>query len=181
MQRMIRDLLELSRVSTREREPVCVDMNAILLAAQQQLSIAIQESGAEIDVGDVPGVLADEGQMLQVFQNLIGNAVKFHGKDPPRIRVDATAGEVMHEFRVSDNGIGIDPAHTERVFAIFQRLHSRNDFPGTGIGLALVKRIVERWGGTIRFESVPGEGTTFFLTLPACTSATIQPEKPDEP
>ncbi|MEN6343135.1 MAG: ATP-binding protein [Methanospirillum sp.] len=119
-------------------------------------------------VGDLPTVMADAAQLEQVFSNLIGNAVKY-ARDgvPPEVRISARPAGGMWEFAVADNGIGIEPVYFDRIFEMFRRLHTHDKYGGTGIGLAVVKRIVERHGGTVRVESVPGEGTTFFFTLPA--------------
>jgi light-regulated signal transduction histidine kinase (bacteriophytochrome) len=111
-------------------------------------------------------VLADEVQLGQLFQNLLSNAIKFHSDQPPLIYVGAERKHGQWQFQVRDNGIGIDPQYFERIFIIFQRLHTRNQYPGTGIGLAISKRIVERHGGRIWIEPQPGAGTTFFFTLP---------------
>jgi light-regulated signal transduction histidine kinase (bacteriophytochrome) len=116
--------------------------------------------------GELPMVNADRTQLVQVFQNLVGNAIKFRGQEPPRVHVSAVSQGREWVFSVRDNGIGIAKEYHERIFSIFQRLHSREEYPGTGIGLALCKRIVERHGGTIRVESGPGSGSTFFFTLP---------------
>jgi light-regulated signal transduction histidine kinase (bacteriophytochrome) len=114
----------------------------------------------------LPTVLADEGQLVQLFQNLIGNAIKFCGAEKPLIQVRGEPDGTAWTFSVRDNGIGIDPQFAERIFVIFQRLHSREEYPGTGIGLALCKKIVERHGGRIWVESQPGQGATFCFTLP---------------
>jgi light-regulated signal transduction histidine kinase (bacteriophytochrome) len=118
--------------------------------------------------GTLPTVLADESQLVQLFQNLVGNALKFHGPAAPRVVVRAEPqGAEGFRFTVKDNGLGIDPQYFERIFIIFQRLHGREEYPGTGIGLAICKKIVERHGGRIGVESSPGEGSTFWFTLPA--------------
>src|SRR5262249_45624182 len=128
---------------------------------------AIDESGAGITHGVLPVVPADPLQLMQLFQNLIGNALKYRGDRRPQIHVAAEAGEREWVFSVRDNGIGIDPRFRERIFVIFQRLHTRLEYPGTGIGLALCKRIVERHGGRIWVESEPGTGSTFSFSLPS--------------
>ncbi len=166
MQQLINDLLQLSRVTTRAGEFERVDMLVPIAEARANLSLLIEESAAEIEVGEMPEIEADASQLAQVFQNLIGNAIKFRGSEPPRIEIRAEAGSDDWTFSVSDNGIGFDPQYAERVFTIFQRLHSRGEYEGTGIGLALCKRIVERHGGMIRAESKPGAGATIFFSLP---------------
>jgi light-regulated signal transduction histidine kinase (bacteriophytochrome) len=166
MQRLINDLLTYSRVSTRGKPLEPIDASSVLGETIGNLYAAIQESRAIVTNDDLPTVRADAGQLLQVFQNLIANAIKFHGTDSPRIHVSAR--DAGHEwiFSVRDNGIGIDPQYKESLFVIFRRLHTRQEYPGTGIGLAVCKRIVERHGGRIWFESEPGKGTTFFFTAP---------------
>jgi light-regulated signal transduction histidine kinase (bacteriophytochrome) len=164
-QQLIDDLLRLSRVGTRGQELRPVRADAALDQALANLSLAVLESGATVEREPLPVVIADEGQLTQVFQNLVGNAVKFRGDAPPRIRVSAARGEIGWVLSVADNGIGIDPRFHDRVFAIFQRLHTRKEYPGTGIGLALVRKIVERHGGRSWVESAPGAGATFRFTL----------------
>ena len=166
MQRLINDLLLYSRVHSRGSAPVDTDAQAVLDDALANLTAAAGESGAQITHDPLPTIRADATQFLQVFQNLVGNAIKFRGKDPPRIHVSAKEKEREWLFSVRDNGIGIDPQYASRLFVIFQRLHTREEFPGTGIGLALCRRVVERHGGRIWFESEPGEGSTFFFTVP---------------
>jgi len=166
MQTLINDLLSYSRLETRGKPPEPVDSHDALGQALANLGTAIRESVALVTNDDLPKVLADESQLVQLFQNLVGNAIKFRGKEPPRVHVSAVPQGKEWLFAVRDNGIGIAQEYHERIFSIFQRLHSREDYPGTGIGLALCKRIVERHGGTIRVESEPGSGSTFFFTLP---------------
>jgi signal transduction histidine kinase len=166
MQALIRDLLAYSRLETRGRPPELVDCEAVVAECRENLRSRIEESGAEIRQGPLPKVRADPSQLLQLFQNLLGNALKFRGAEPPRIRVFAERIEGGWRFAVADNGIGIEPEHRERIFQIFQRVHSRQHYPGTGIGLAICKKIVERHGGRIWVESEPGRGSTFFFTWP---------------
>jgi PAS domain S-box-containing protein len=166
MQTLINDLLSYSRLETRGKPPERTDSHDALGRALANLGTAIQESGALVTNDDLPTVRADESQLTMLFQNLVGNAVKFHGPEPPRVHVSAALQGNEWLFSVRDNGIGIAQEYQERIFSIFQRLHSREEYPGTGIGLALCKRIVERHGGTIRVESGPGSGSTFFFTLP---------------
>ncbi len=166
MQQLINDLLTYSRVGTRGRSFGEVDCVQAVGQALFNLQVAIREAGAHVDVGMLPTVVADETQINQVFQNLIGNAIKFRGADPPEVRVWAEREEGAWRFAVRDNGIGIDPQYKERIFAIFQRLHGRDQYPGTGIGLAVCKKIVQRHGGRIWFDSTPGKGSTFYFTIP---------------
>ncbi len=166
MQRMIRDLLAYSRVTSRAESPDRVNAGAALEAALGNLQVAIEESGALIECGPMPTVLADELQLVAVFQNLVGNAIKFRRMDPPTIRVSASPQRDKQVFAVTDDGIGIASEHTTAVFQVFRRLHSKERYPGTGIGLAICKRIIERHGGNIWVQSVPGSGTTFYFDLP---------------
>ena len=167
MRRLIEDLLAYSRVGTRGRPLAPVDVTALVATAEKNLEQAIAESGAQITRDELPQLLADEGQLVQVFQNLIGNAVKFRREDVPRVHVGARRQGAEWIFSVQDNGIGIEPEYFERIFVIFQRLNPREIYPGTGIGLAITKKIVERHGGRIWVESTPGVGSTVFFTLPA--------------
>ena len=167
MQRLIEDLLAFSRVGTRGAASGPVDVNAVLAGALSNLTLAIAESGASVTAGDLPTVAGDSGQLGHVFQNLISNAVKFRGEQPPVVHISAERDGDGWLFRVSDNGIGIAPEYFERIFVIFQRLHGREKYSGTGIGLAIARKIVERHGGRIWVESKPGNGTTFLFTLPA--------------
>jgi len=166
MQSLINGLLEYSRVETRGKAPVQVDAKTALDRALLNLRAAIQESGASIAADSLPQVNADQTQLAQLFQNLIGNAIKFHSAAAPRISVSAERDNGAWKFAVADNGIGIEPQYAERIFMIFQRLHTRKHYPGTGIGLAICKRIVERHGGRIWVESTPGNGSTFYFSIP---------------
>jgi PAS domain S-box-containing protein len=166
LQKLISDLLTYSRVGTRGKPPEPTDTYSALEEAIKNLSATIEESRAVITIDDLPTVHADASQLVQVFQNLLSNAIKFCGKDIPRVHVSAQEQGREWVFFVRDNGIGIDPQYADRVFLIFQRLHTREEYPGTGIGLAMCKRIVERHGGKIWFESEPGKGSTFFFTIP---------------
>jgi PAS domain S-box-containing protein len=172
MQRLIDDLLAYSRVRTRAKPLEPVDSSAALDEALANLRLALQESRAEVSREPLPRVMADQGQLVHVFQNLIGNALKFHGAEPPRIRVAARRGGPDWVFSVQDNGIGIEPQYFDRIFMIFQRLHARNEYPGSGVGLAICKQVVQRHGGRIWVESVPGQGSTFRFTMPAETGGT---------
>jgi light-regulated signal transduction histidine kinase (bacteriophytochrome) len=133
----------------------------------QNLRLAIEESGAVVTHGELPTVQADEVNLQQLFQNLVANALKFRGTEAPRVHVEARRVDDAWEFSVADNGIGIDPRHHEDVFVIFRRLHGRERYPGTGIGLALCKKIVEHHGGSIWVTSEPGRGATFHFTIRA--------------
>jgi PAS domain S-box-containing protein len=172
MQRLVSDLLAYSRVGTGERRAVTVDMTAALRQATAHLEVAMAETGAIIDADELPAVIADPTQVVQLFQNLLSNALKYKSAEPPRVRVHAARVGAFFEFSVADNGIGIDRQYFERIFVIFQRLHTRAAYPGTGIGLSLCRKIVQRHGGRIWVESAPGRGSTFFLTLPAGGEAT---------
>jgi len=167
MQALINDLLAYSRVGTRGKEPVPVPLEKCAERALSHLRLALEESGAEVKVESLPWVKGDETQLAQLLQNLVGNAVKFRGERPPRIRVSATREEDTVTVTVEDNGIGIEPQYYERIFAIFQRLHGKEEYPGTGIGLSICKKIVERHGGYIWVESTRGQGSTFRFTLAA--------------
>ncbi len=166
MQMQITDLLALSRVTTTGRTPEATDADAVLAEVLRDLAGTIEASGAAVEAGPMPTVMADPGQLGQVFANLIGNALKYRRPDvPPRVRIGAEREGDRVRFSVADNGIGIEPEYHDRIFVVFQRLHTREKYDGSGIGLAIVKRIVERHGGTIRVESAPGEGSTFFFTM----------------
>jgi PAS domain S-box-containing protein len=167
MQRLIGDLLEYSRVNTRTWNPAPTDSGEALDQALENLGLSIKESSAQITRGELPTILADDQQLTRVFQNLVGNAIKFRGSRQPEIRVDALREGKRWVFSVRDNGIGIDPEFCDKVFVIFQRLHSRDKYPGTGIGLAISKKIIEQHGGQIWVDSQPGCGSTFYFTMPA--------------
>ena len=167
MDALVNDLLEFSRITSRAKPFEPTDMNAVVGDALRNLSVAIQESGVAVQSDVLPTVSVDRSQMVQVFQNLIANAIKFRGKNHPEIRIGATRQGDEWVFSVSDNGIGIDPAYWDKIFEIFKRLHTREEYPGTGIGLAICRRIVERHGGRIWVESEEGKGSTFFFSLPA--------------
>jgi len=166
MKQLIEDLLAYSRVGTRGRELSPTSSGAALEKALTNLRAAQEASGAEVTHDEMPEVLADGAQLTQVFQNLIGNAMKFRAEDKPRIHVGAEARDKVWVFTVRDNGIGLDAQYADRIFMMFQRLHNKTEYPGTGIGLAICKKIVERHGGHIWVESKPGEGATFGFTLP---------------
>lgn len=168
LQSLIQDLLAFSRVGFSGAPCEKVDVNCSLQTALQNLAPAITESDAVIHAGSLPTIWMSRSQLTQVFQNLIGNAIKFRTEERPVIYVQSARVDDEWQFSVSDNGIGIEPAHAEAVFAIFQRLHTRNEYPGNGIGLAICKRIVERFGGRIWLESHPGRGSKFQFALPGC-------------
>jgi signal transduction histidine kinase len=165
MQNLINDLLSYSRIETRGGVFGPADCQAILNDVLHTLQIVIEENDAAITHGPLPTVQADEVQLFQLFQNLISNAIKFRSDKAPRIHITAEAQDERWMFSVKDNGIGIDPKYSERIFIIFQRLHRQDKYPGTGIGLAICKKIVERHGGRIWMESQPGEGATFYFIL----------------
>jgi PAS domain S-box-containing protein len=167
MQRLIRELLEYARVGTHARPMAPVDLNRVAEGVLRVLKRLAQAADAKILVSPLPTVLGDDVQLGQVLQNLIGNAIKFRGDRPPRVRVYADRDGHLWRITVEDNGIGIDMKFHDRVFEIFRRLHDRDAYEGTGVGLAVVKRIVERHGGRVWFESVPGNGTSFHFTIPA--------------
>jgi signal transduction histidine kinase/CHASE3 domain sensor protein len=175
MQTLISDLLTYSRVGRRDIALAPVEMDTVVDRALASLQVALEESGAVVTRDPLPMVVADATQMTQLLQNLVGNAVKFRGEAPPRIHISAqrqqgSGADVQHGawlFSVRDNGIGIAPEYRERVFVLFQRLHGRDEYSGTGIGLAVCKRIVERHGGTLWVDDTPGGGSTFWFTIPA--------------
>ena len=166
MQTLIQDLLTYSRVGTQGASFEPTDCEAVLDQVLRDLQVAITESGAAISRGPLPVLAADAAQLSQLLQNLIGNAVKFRGNSPPLIRVESEQRSADWLFSVQDNGIGIDPRHADRIFQVFQRLHGIGRYPGTGIGLAVCKKIVERHQGAIWVESQPDAGATFFFTIP---------------
>ena len=166
MQTLINDLLAYSRVTSQGGAFGPADCNQVLRMVIDNLQASIESHGAEVAVGPLPTVVGDATQLGQVFQNLVVNAIKFHGARPPRIRVAAAEGPGEWVFSVADNGIGISPEYFERIFIIFQRLHTIEEYGGTGIGLAICKKIVERHGGRIWVESKVGEGSTFYFSIP---------------
>ena len=165
-QLLVSDLLTYSRVNTRGKPLARTDSESVLQDALADLAPAAKESGGQVTHDPLPAVDADETQLGQVFRNLIGNALKFHGAEAPRVHVSAEPIGGDWRFAVRDNGIGIDPQYFETIFSVFQRLHTTAEYPGTGIGLAIAKKIVERHGGRIWVESEPGRGATFYFTVP---------------
>ena len=166
MQNLINDLLEFSRVTTRANELEPTDSEFILNQVLSDLELYIKKNNATVSYDSLPEVIADSTQTAQVFQNLIINGIKFHSEEPPKIHISAEKKASEWVFSVQDNGIGIDPQYSERIFEVFKRLHNKEEYPGTGIGLAVCKKIVERNGGRIWVESELGKGSTFYFTLP---------------
>jgi signal transduction histidine kinase len=171
MRELINDLLAYARVDSRGRSFEIVDCTAALHVALANLKVIIQETQTTVIQRPLPRVKADSIQLTQVFQNLISNAIKFRDDRPPRIEIDARRSDREWTFRIQDNGIGIDPRQLDRIFVLFQRLHTRLEYPGTGMGLAICKKIIEHHGGRIWAESKPGQGSTFLFTLPALDRA----------
>jgi PAS domain S-box-containing protein len=172
MQTLINDLLELSRVKTRANPFKPVDLNAVVRQVLSDLELRIEAAGARVDAGPLPGIQADVLQMGQLFQNLIGNALKFRRAEaPPEIRVHGelceSGGQRVARITVADNGIGFEAKYADRIFQVFQRLHGRGEYEGTGIGLAICRRIAERHHGSITAQSAPGAGAAFLIELPA--------------
>ncbi len=165
MQNLINDLLDYSRVSRFGKPFVPTALESCVKTALANLDAVIQENQAQITYDPLPTVQADPGQLTQVFQNLIGNAIKFRGENSPCVHINAEIFEGSWRIAISDNGIGIEPQYFERIFLVFQRLHTRREYPGTGIGLSLCKKIIERHGGQIWVESLPGQGSTFYFSL----------------
>lgn len=166
MQALINDLLAYSRVGTKGKPFTTTDGNQIIQQVLESLRFVIEETHAHLTVDPLPVLIADRAQLVQLFQNLISNALKFRGEETLKIHISAKEEGDQVIFSVADNGIGIEPQYAERIFLLFQRLHTKKEYPGTGIGLAICKKIVERHGGQIWLESKPDEGTTFFFTLP---------------
>jgi len=165
MQRLINDLLSYSRVNTRSQPFAAVDSQSILGQAIANLQPHIEETGAVVTNDDLPEIKGDESQLLRLFQNLIENALKFRGNESPRIHISAKKQKNTWLFSIKDNGMGIDPKYKDKIFVIFQRLHSKTEYSGTGIGLSICKRIVERHGGQIWVESTLNKGSTFYFTI----------------
>jgi two-component system, sensor histidine kinase and response regulator len=165
MNRLIEDLLEYSRTGQSQQPLEQVDMDSILVQAMANLESLVREHGAQLEVQPMPSVTGDQTQLVQVFQNLLGNAIKFRRDEPPMVRVSAVPNDGYWQFAVEDNGIGIAADLCGQVFQAFRRVHG-SKYPGTGIGLAICKKIVDRHGGRIWLDSVVGQGTTFYLTLP---------------
>jgi light-regulated signal transduction histidine kinase (bacteriophytochrome) len=175
MRKLINDLLTYSRVGTQGKGLSPTDSEAVLAQSVDDLKVTIEENGALVTHDPLPTVMADSPQLEQLFQNLIGNAIKFRGNEPPRVHISASRNGKGWVFSIRDNGIGMAPEYSERVFVIFQRLHSRQEYAGTGIGLAVCKKIVERHGGHIWVESDVGKGATFRFTIPAVGTEPLSP------
>lgn len=167
MSRMVQDLLTLARLRARGRAFTMVDCESVLAQTLSDLQAAIEESGAEVTHDPLPCLEADRHQLGQLLQNLIVNSIKFRGPSAPRIHIGLASDNGQYTFAVSDNGIGFEARDVDRVFNVFERLHGPDEYSGTGIGLAICRRVVERHGGSIRAESSPGNGSTFYFTLPA--------------
>jgi signal transduction histidine kinase len=171
MQALIDDLLRFSRVATQGRPFEQVDLEEVANQAVSDLEAVVTDAGGSVEVGDLPTVAADPLQMRQLIQNLISNGIKFHREGvPPKVRISGQTRGRFAEIEVSDNGIGFEPRYNSRIFRVFERLHGRGTYPGTGIGLALCRKIVDRHGGTISAESTPGQGSTFIVKLPISES-----------
>lgn len=167
MRTLIEGLLAYARVESRGEQFKSVDMDALINSiVQEDLKMRIEETGAQVTVEPLPVIQGDEGQLRMLFTNLISNALKYKRDEPPRVKVESVSGKHHNVISVQDNGIGFDQKHADRIFVMFQRLHSRNQYEGTGIGLALCKRVAERHGGTITAKSTPGQGSTFIVSFP---------------
>jgi len=175
MWKLINDLLTYSRVGTQGKELSPIDSEAVLAQSVDDLKVAVEENAALVTHDPLPTVMADRPQLGQLFQNLIGNAIKFRSSEPPRVHISASRNGNGWTFSVRDNGIGIAAEYSERIFIIFQRLHGRQEYAGTGIGLAICKKIVERHGGRIWVESEVGKGATFYFILPAVKTEPLSP------
>jgi signal transduction histidine kinase len=166
MKYLIDDLLTFSRLNTQAKKFENVNLETVLNEVLSNLTVSIEESNAIITHDPLPTVNADKTQMMQVFQNLIANAIKFHGSNPPKIHISAHKDEKEWKFAVTDNGIGIDPEYQKQIFEVFKRLHTREEYPGSGIGLSVSQKIIRRHGGNIWVESELGKGSTFYFTIP---------------
>jgi two-component system, chemotaxis family, sensor kinase Cph1 len=166
MRQLIDELLEYSRLDTSVKEFAPVNMNDVMETTIKMLNHSIQESKADIFVGPLPTIVADGSQMMQLMQNLVANAIKFHGTERPMVHVTAKQGPSDWTFSIKDNGIGLDVEYSDRIFQMFQRLHNREEYPGDGVGLAIAKKIIERHGGRIWVESEVGKGANFLFTVP---------------
>jgi light-regulated signal transduction histidine kinase (bacteriophytochrome) len=168
MRALVRDVLAFARVEAREVSRERVVCGEALAQALDDLAGAIAEAGAVVTSGELPAIPGERSQLVQLLLNLVGNAIKYHGPQPPRVHIDAVRAGGDWVFSVADNGIGVDAVYHERIFEVFQRLHHPEEYPGTGIGLALCRKIVQQHGGRIWVESSPGEGSRFKFAMPAC-------------
>ena len=166
MKTLINDLLKYSRVGTRGKPFTKTDMNVVIRQVITNLSSSLEESGVKVDLSHLPDINADESQMIQLFQNLVSNAIKFRGQVDPFVKINSSESDEALTFTIEDNGIGIEPRFHDRIFVIFQRLHTPDKYPGTGIGLSVCKKIVDRHHGEIKLESESGKGTKFKIVLP---------------
>jgi signal transduction histidine kinase len=173
MQVLIRALLLFARVETRAKTVEALDCSEVVQDAIADLTATIRKNGATIEVEQMPRIVGDASQLAQLFRNLIENAIKYHSEETPHIRISADIEGPFHLFKVSDNGIGIDMQYADRIFVLFQRLHSREAYEGVGVGLSICKKIVERHGGRIWVESNPTRGSTFLFTIPRRPGETI--------
>lgn len=180
MQTLISDLLSYSRVGTQGKAFELVHCDAVLDRVLKSLQLAIEDTGAVIAREPLPAVSGDSIQLTQLFQNLLTNAIKFHGKKPPLVQISTEKNGSMWKISVRDNGIGISPDHADRIFVIFQRLHTKSEYPGTGIGLAICKKIAERHGGRIWVEPSAGGGSTFCFTIPVAQNQRIEEREQDD-
>ena len=163
---MTNDLLQYSKITSEKREVKPVNFENVLDEALLNLKVPIEENNAVITHDPLPTIISDAQLKVQLFQNLIGNAIKYHSKETPKIHISAKKEKSQYLFSIKDNGIGISPEHLKRIFTIFQRLHTREEYEGTGIGLAIAQKIVHQQGGEIWLESELGKGSTFYFTLP---------------
>jgi signal transduction histidine kinase len=181
MQALINDLLQYSRVGRSAREPALVSSDAALAQARNNLATVMEETGATVETGHLPLVLAELTLLTAAFQNLLSNALKFSGGKPPRVVITCARDEPFWLFSFSDNGIGIEPEYAERIFVIFQRLHERTAYPGTGIGLAMTRKIIEYFGGRIWLDTSYTEGSRFLFTLPMPAETMDQAPQDENP
>jgi light-regulated signal transduction histidine kinase (bacteriophytochrome) len=166
MRTLVSDLLAFSRVDSQAMPFTDIDLGEVVDEVIELLHASISELGGTVERSELPTIKGDRSQLMQMLENLIGNALKYHGDDPPRVQIGAEQAGDTWRISVADNGMGIEAKHHDRIFEIFRRLHAQQDIPGTGIGLAVVRRVVHRHGGDIELESAPGEGTTFTFTIP---------------
>ena len=166
MQQFISDLLKYARVATRPEPSDTINLREAIMEVISDLEIKIERFGANVEIFELPAVRGEESQIRQLFQNLIANALKFHGEEQPHIKIYSRLTDRDCRIFVEDNGIGFDEKYLERIFAPFQRLHGKSAYEGTGMGLAICRKIVERHGGSMTAKSKPGEGSTFIITFP---------------